>query len=281
MKEYIDLTLRCASDEEAEICTAFLSDYPFDSFDVTAAERGVVLHAFILRDEWGGCRESALAAVAAYGEVEEERVMEDENWNEAWERDGFERVDIDGRMVIRAPHHEAPAEGIIDIIVAPRMAFGSGHHYTSRMMCRAIMRLTPSEGDILDVGCGTGILSLAALGSGARSAVAVDIDEWSVQSAEDAARLNGVEERMEVLHGTIESVAGREFDMVLANINRNIILADMDKYAAALRPGGVLLLSGFLSDDVESIAAEAAKCGIAVVAQQSEQEWICLECCKA
>ncbi len=259
---------------------AFLSDYPFDSYDVTPVEQGVWLHAFILRDEWDGCREEALAAVEPYGEVVEERTMEDENWNEAWERDGFERVDIDGRMVVRAPHHEAPAKDVIDIVVAPRMAFGSGHHHTSRMMCRAIMRLTPTEGNILDVGCGTGILSLAALRCGARSAVAVDIDEWSVESARDAARLNGVEERMEVLHGTVESVAGRVFDIVLANINRNTILADMDKYAAALRHDGILLLSGFLAEDVPSVEAMARKYGIDVVAQQSEEGWICLECRK-
>lgn len=280
MREYIELIILTADDEQSEIATAFLSDFPFDSFDTHTTTKGVELHAFILSEEWRVCRDEALRAIDGYGTAIEERTVEDENWNEQWEREGFEPIDIDGRMRIRAPHH-TPAKGsVIDIIVAPRMAFGSGHHYTSRMMCRAIMRLTPANATLLDVGCGTGILTFAALGCGASSADAVDIDPWSVESAREAAALNGVEQRVRVLLGTIEAVEGRCYDMVVANINRNIIIADMARYAAALHKGGVLLLSGFLEEDIEAVRSAARRNDIAVEEVDSDNGWVCMACRK-
>lgn len=279
MREYIELIILTPDDEQSEIATAFLSDFPFDSFDTRPTAEGVELHAFILSEEWTTCREEALRAIDGYGTVVGERTIEDKNWNEQWEREGFEPIDIDSRMRIRAPHHPA-TEGVIDIVVAPRMAFGSGHHYTSRMMCRKIMRLTPANATLLDVGCGTGILSFAALGCGASHADAVDIDPWSVESAREAARLNGVEERVRVLLGTIEVVEGCRYDMVVANINRNIIIGDMARYAAALRKGGVLLLSGFLEEDIEAVKCAAQEHDIAVEEVESDNGWVCLACRK-
>ena len=277
MREYIELIILTADDEHSEIATAFLSDFPFDSFDTHTTTKGVELHAFILSEEWRACRDEALRAINGYGTAIEERTVEDENWNEQWEREGFEPIDIDGRMRIRAPHHKPAKGSVIDIIVAPRMAFGSGHHYTSRMMCRAIMRLTPANATLLDVGCGTGILTFAALGCGASSADAVDIDPWSVESAREAAALNGVEQRVRVLLGTIEAVEGRCYDMVVANINRNIILNDLPRYAAALNSGGILLLSGFLEGDVTAITEAAEAHGLEYVDSLGAEEWRCLK----
>lgn len=280
MREYIELIVLTADDDKSEIAIAFLSDFPFDSFDTQTTAEGVELHAFILGDDWTLCREEALGAIDGYGTIIGERTVEDKNWNEQWEREGFEPIDIDGSMRIRAPHH-APAEGsVIDVVVAPRMAFGSGHHYTSRMMCRKIMHLTPANATLLDVGCGTGILSFAALRCGASHADAVDIDPWSVESAREAARLNGVEERMRVLPGTVEMVEGCRYDMIAANINRNIIIADMARYAAALRKGGLLLLSGFLEEDAEAVKSAAQEYGIVVEQSESDNGWVCLACRK-
>lgn len=280
MRKYTKLIILCADDQTAEIATAFLADYPFDSFDSATTDEGVELHAFILAEAWQQCREEALDVIDDYAKTMRECDIEDVNWNEQWERDSFQRVDIDGRMLIRSPHHAPAAEGVIDIVVAPRMSFGSGHHHTSQMMCRAIMRLTPADAAVLDVGCGTGILSIAALKCGAQRVDAVDIDPWSVESAREAARLNGVEERMEILLGTVGAVAGRSYDMVLANINRNILIADMGHYAAALSRGGVLLLSGFLDEDIEAIASVASSYGITVEGSQHNDGWVCLECRK-
>lgn len=275
MRKYIDLTISCPDEEMAEIATAFLADFPFESFDTAPTTEGATLHAFILKESWAECREEALATVKDYGTVVSEEEIEDENWNERWEEESFSPVDIDNKIVIRAAHHPAPADAIIDIIVKPSMSFGSGHHHTTRMMCRAIHSLNPS-GRVLDVGCGTGVLSIAAIKCGAEQADAVDIDPWSTASAEEAAQLNGIAEQISVLLGTVEVVEGRKYDMVLANINRNIILNDIDRYAKALNEGGKLLLSGFLVEDIADITTAASERGLCPIAQSEEEGWVCL-----
>ena len=276
MKQYIEISVTCQTEDMADILTAYLADFPFESFDTEVADEGVVLKAYILAEGWAECREEALGLVSEYGKLLSEEVIEDENWNAEWEATGFERVEIADIMIIRAPHHEPAKEGIIDIVVAPQMSFGSGHHQTTRMMCRLIHALHP-EGKILDVGCGTGVLSLVALRCGADSADAIDIDIWSVESAKESARLNSLAERIEIIHGTVESIAGRRYRLVVANINRNIILADIAQYVAALEQGGTLLLSGFLASDVEDITAAATALGLTPVECLSEDEWRALQ----
>ena len=275
MRKYIDLTISCPDEEMAEIATAFLADFPFESFDTAPTTEGATLHAFILKESWAECREEALATVKDYGTVVSEEEIEDENWNERWEEESFSPVDIDNKIVIRAAHHPAPADAVIDIIVKPSMSFGSGHHHTTRMMCRAIHSLNPS-GRVLDVGCGTGVLSIAAIKCGAEHADAVDIDPWSTASAEEAALLNGIAEQISVLLGTVEVVEGRKYDMVLANINRNIILNDIDRYVEALNDGGKLLLSGFLVEDIADITNATTERGLCPIAQSEEEGWVCL-----
>lgn len=275
MRKYINLTISCPDEEMAEIATAFLADFPFESFDTAPTTEGATLHAFILKESWAECREEALATVKDYGTVVSEEEIEDENWNERWEEESFSPVDIDNKIVIRAAHHPAPADAVIDIIVKPSMSFGSGHHHTTRMMCRAIHLLNPS-GRVLDVGCGTGVLSIAAIKCGAEHADAVDIDPWSTASAEEAAQLNGIDEQISVLLGTVEVVEGRKYDMVLANINRNIILNDIDRYVEALNDGGKLLLSGFLVEDIADITTAASERGLCPIAQSEEEGWVCL-----
>ena len=168
----------------------------------------------------------------------------------------------------------------MDIVVAPQMSFGSGHHQTTRMMCRLIHTLQPT-GRILDVGCGTGVLSIAAVRCGAEYADAIDIDIWSVDSAKESARLNSIEERINVIHGTVELIEGESYDMVVANINRNIILNDIARYVAALNAGGTLLLSGFLAEDVEDITAAATALGLKHEQTLAEDEWRAMHFSKA
>lgn len=272
MKQYVEISVACQTEDMADILTAYIADYSFESFDTEVANEGVVLKAYILADGWTECREEVLSLVVEYGSLLSEKVIEDENWNAQWEATGFERVEIEDVMVIRAPHHEPAAEGIIDIVVAPQMSFGSGHHQTTRLMCRLIHALHP-QGKILDVGCGTGVLSLAALRCGAERADAIDIDIWSVESAKESAHLNNLTERIEVIHGTVEGISGRRYSLVVANINRNIILADIAQYVAALEQGGTLLLSGFLAGDVEDITEAATALGLTPMECLSEDEW--------
>ena len=275
MKQYTEICIRCASEEMADIVTAFLSDYPFESFDTEILDEGLLLKAYILSTSWCDCRDEALAMIAEYGSVEGEQEIEDENWNAAWEEEGFQPVDVDGKLLIRAPHHTPPAEGVIDIIVAPQMSFGSGHHQTTRMMCRLIAELRCC-GRILDVGCGTGVLSIAALKCGAASADAIDIDPWSTESAKYAAELNNLTRKMNIILGTVEAIDGQRYDMVVANINKNIILGDIERYYNALEKGGTLLLSGFLHQDIEDIMRGATSYGLTHHTTLEEDEWVAM-----
>lgn len=276
MVHYVKLSVGCASEEMADIVMAFLADYPFESFDARPSASGVTLDAYIRASCWEESRSEALALIAEYGTLLGEEHIEDENWNERWEQESFERVVVDDTIVIRAPYHEAPTNPeTIDVIVTPRMAFGSGHHQTTRMMCRNIMAAKCHD-RVLDVGCGTGVLSFVALKSGATHADAVDIDPWSVESAREAAVLNSLDAQMEIIEGTVESVEGRHYDMVMANINRNIILADMERYATLLNSGGRLLLSGFLRDDVSLIVRRAEELGLSLLGELHDEEWVAL-----
>lgn len=274
MKRYIELTIGCADAEMADIVIAFLSDYPFETFDTVESAAGVAVKAYILTEAWAECREESLASIEDYGSLFSEVEIEDRNWNERWERESFERVDIDGVILIRSEFHEPPTSAdVVDVVVAPSMSFGSGHHHTTRMMCRLIHALR-TAGDVLDVGCGTGVLSVVALKCGAEHATAVDIDPWSVESARRAAELNNLGERLEVVLGTVEQVEGRTYDMVVANINRNIILNDLERYVAALRPGGKLLVSGFLEDDAPIIERAMAEHNLKFIERKEENSWI-------
>ena len=280
MKQYVELQIACPNEDMAEIITAYLADYEFESFDTAPEAEHTMLFAYRRKEEWTACREEALEAIAEFGELRSEREIEDENWNSTWEAESFERVDIDNKIVIRAPHHPAPADhATIDVIVTPKMSFGSGHHHTTRMMCRHILECKPS-GRALDVGCGTGVLSIAALKCGAEWVDAIDIDIWSTESAHEAAELNAISHKMEIILGTVEMIEGRTYDLVMANINRNIILNDIARYEAALNDGGTLLLSGFLEGDVDDILAATNALNLKLVAKLQEEEWVALKLTK-
>ena len=280
MKQYVELQVACPNEDMAEIITAYLADYEFESFDTSVEAEHVMLFAYRRVEEWAACREEALEAIAEFGELRSEQEIEDENWNSTWEAESFERVDIDGKIVIRAPHHPAPdGHRTIDVIVTPKMSFGSGHHHTTRMMCRHILECKPT-GRALDVGCGTGVLSIAALKCGAEWVDAIDIDIWSTESAREAAELNAISHQMEIILGTVELIEGRTYDLVMANINRNIILEDIARYEAALNAGGTLLLSGFLAGDVDDILAATNTLGLKLVTKLQEEEWVALKLTK-
>lgn len=281
MKRYTHLTITCPNAESAEILTAFLSDYPFECFSDNATAEGVVVETYLTPEDWAECGEEATNIINDYGTLTAIKEIEDENWNARWEEESFQPVDIDGRIVIRSAAHPAPRDpAIMDIIVAPTMSFGSGHHHTTRMMCRLIHASKPAR-RALDVGCGTGVLSFVALKSGAGYVDAIDIDPWSSESAARAAELNGVSDRINIITGTVEAIEGETYDAIYANINRNIILGDIARYTAALNPGGNLLVSGFLTEDVEYITAAAAAHNLTLTTQLEEEGWVAIAFQKA
>lgn len=281
MKRYTHLTITCPDAESAEIMTAFLSDYPFECFSDNATESGVVVETYMSPEDWATYGEEATNIINDYGRLTEIKEIEDENWNARWEEESFHPVQIDNLMVIRSATHPAPTDpAMMNIIVSPTMSFGSGHHHTTRMMCRLIHASKPS-GRALDVGCGTGVLSFVALKCGAAFVDAIDIDPWSAESAIRAAELNGVSDNINVITGTVEAIEGKSYDAIYANINRNIILNDIAQYATALNKGGSLFLSGFLTEDRDDIIAAAAVHDIHPTTSLEEEGWVAIALTKS
>ena len=271
--DYIELSIPVADAEQADIMTAYLSDWPFESFQ----HEGGVLKAYIPQERMADCKGEIDALLAEQGITGARMVsIETQNWNALWESN-FQPVDIDGRIMSRAPFHEAPAAGVTDIVIMPKMSFGTGHHATTWLMSAAI-----AKGDFaglagLDMGSGTGVLAIAAVKYGATHVDAVDIDEWAYGNSIENIAANGAEGRVTPILGDASAIAGRRYDFILANINRNILLADMPRYAAAMRTGGRLYMSGILEADVEAVVSRAAEFGFTHVATRLRDGWAMVE----
>lgn len=208
--------------------------------------------------------------------------MEDKNWNEEWEKHYFRPLVIGSgapaRCVISSTFHTDIPDAEYTIKIDPQMSFGTGHHQTTAQMLERLLDDNITGLDILDMGCGTGILAILASLRGARKCVAVDFDEWCVRNTRDNIALNPVE-NIEVMHGDAGLLASmsQAFDLILANINRNILLADLPHYAAALRHGGHIYMSGFYTDDVAPLRAQAEKVGLTLIDERSRDNWACLK----
>jgi ribosomal protein L11 methyltransferase len=273
--EYIELKISAKSEDDAEIYMAHLADFPFDSFTYDDDS----LLAYAPSDDYAACAEQVEELLRTCGAEFCSTQVEQQNWNSEWENN-FEPVNVNSipPIRIRGPHHAAPAEGVIDVVISPRMSFGTGHHNTTALMVEHIANIGLSGLRGLDMGCGTGVLSIAALKCGAESMMAVDIDDWACDSCRDSMRLSGVE--MDVRCGSMDVVAGEKYDFVLANINRNILVMMMPSFAEALSAGGRLLMSGFLQEDVPVIEQCASEYGFSVEHTAEREGWMVVQCKK-
>lgn len=201
------------------------------------------------------------------------------NWNEEWEEAGFERININDSITIYDARHD-DGNGIasgISIGIETKQAFGTGTHETTRMIVSTLLNIDLKGKRVLDCGCGTGILGIAASKLGASEVVGYDIDEWSSENAIHNAELNGVD-NMKVMLGdasVLKSVEGK-FDVVLANINRNILLADMPAFVSVMADESLLILSGFYASDVDLLIEKASNLGLSKIDSKSDSEWTCL-----
>lgn len=201
------------------------------------------------------------------------------NWNEEWEEAGFERININDSITIYDARHD-DGNGIasgISIGIETKQAFGTGTHETTRMIVSTLLNIELKGKRVLDCGCGTGILGIAASKLGASEVVGYDIDEWSSENAIHNAELNGVG-NMKVMLGdasVLKSVEGK-FDVVLANINRNILLADMPAFVSVMADDSLLILSGFYASDVDLLIEKASSLGLSKIDSKSDSEWTCL-----
>lgn len=266
--DYISLQIPVTDSEQGEILTAELADYPFESFET----EGSLLKAYIPQERLADCKPEVDALLARYGVQGRYIAIETQNWNALWERN-FPATDVEGRLRIRAPFHEAAPAGELEVIVMPKMSFGTGHHATTWLMSRAVLDLGVAGRRGLDMGSGTGVLSIVAVKCGAAHMDAVDIDDWADANCRENIAANGVSDRITPMLGDVRRIAGRRYDFILANINRNILLSDLPSYAATLEPGGDLVMSGFLDADVPTLVEAAGQQGLSLVGTAERDGW--------
>ena len=272
MSAYTKLSID-ATEEQGDILTAYLADFPFESFDY---EDGV-LNAYIPQSEAEACRADIerMLEEEGYSDYRFEDI-EQQNWNAVWESD-FEEVEVGGKVLIRAPFHAPrPEFGEFEVVIQPKMSFGTGHHATTQMMVEMMLETVLRGKRILDMGSGTGVLAIVAARLGADGILAVEIDDMAEESVRENIAMNGVEDRVVSVCGNAGAIAGEEFDVVLANINRNILLNDMAAYVATLRQGGQLIISGFLAEDVAPLVDYASTLRLEPIRQRSNGEWRCI-----
>ncbi len=199
----------------------------------------------------------------------------DQDWNKIWE-DHFTPILIDGQIQVRAGFHAPVPDTAYDIIIEPKMSFGTGHHSTTTLMLKTILELSEQFKDkrVLDMGCGTGILSIMASKAGAREVTGIDIDDWAFNNAMENIGKNGLH-NIRIRIGDASLLQDEApFDIILANINRNILLDDMQAYHQKLIPGGCLIMSGFYQHDLPAIREKAASLGLRFAGMHEDQQWV-------
>ena len=268
-----------------------ISPYSADASDVLAAMAGEAGFETFEETETGlkGYVQQSLFDVSALKAALEDfpfedttigydiREAEDRDWNEQWEQEGFEPIIISDNLIIHDGRHLPDSTPDIAIEIDAKLAFGTGTHETTRMICSTLLELQP-KGRVLDCGTGTGILSICALKLGAQEAVGYDIDEWSVDNARHNAVINQVDNRFTSLLGDasiLNKVEGT-FDLVMANINRNILLNDMPQFVSKMNADATLILSGFYTDDCQILIEKAQALGLTLQQQKEDQQWACL-----
>jgi len=199
-------------------------------------------------------------------------MIEDQNWNEVWEQNYFEPLLIEDLCLIRAPFHDTYPAARYEIIINPRMAFGTGNHETTHLMIKAILDLELNGKDVLDMGCGSGILAILAAMKGAAAITAIDIDEWSTNNTIENAELNHIGNIL-VRQGDASLLTDQQFDVILANIQRNILLQDTEAYRKVLKNGGILIMSGFYTADLEAIEERANALGLKMTGSAERSNW--------
>ena len=275
-EQYIEVAILLDpfSEEMAEILTAELSELPYDMF-VTEEP---YLKGYIQQELYKASDVkvvlSGYPAAASFTAT----LVQGQNWNQAWESE-FQPIVVDGTVTVKAPFNKDVPRTRFNIWIDPKMAFGTGYHHTTYMMLQRMLELEDFIRDrsVVDMGCGTAILAILAAKMRARKVFAVDIDAVAARSAWENARWNRVGTRIETACGDASLLQMSTYDVLLANIHRNIILEDLPTYVRSLRRGGHLLLSGFYEDDVPLIRAAAEGLGLTFSGQSLREGWACVE----
>jgi len=273
----VSITIRPAEEYIADVLAAELGEIGFDSFVPT--ENG--LTAYIKEENFDKEKFEILTNNFPLGEAIEFSIdsIPQQNWNEEWEKNFFEPIVIGSECVIHSSFHKNIPQAKYEIVIDPKMSFGTGHHETTSLMIEEILKMDFVNKKVLDMGCGTSVLAILAAMRGANDVTAIDIDSWCTENSQENIELNRVS-GIKILLGGAELLEKMKFDIIIANINRNILLADMKQYAACLPIGGELYMSGFYKNDIPVIETEAANNGLKLEYFHEKNNWIVLKTVK-
>lgn len=269
---YIEVVFTIKPFEEyiGDILASELGEIGFDSF--VPEENGIT--AYVSEEYYDEEKLRELVAGFSYAALSyKTEFVQQKDWNEEWEKNFFQPIVIGNQCVIHSSFHKDVPVAKYDIVIDPKMSFGTGHHETTSLMVEEILKMDVEGKKVLDMGCGTSILAILAALRGAQDVTAVDIDPWCTENSEENIRLNHVE-GIKILLGGAERLKGMTFDIIIANINRNILLNDMKSYADCLPVGGELYMSGFYKDDVPVIEAEANRNNLTLKYFREKNNWV-------
>ena len=278
--KYIELDFTYQSDIETsvlnDILAAELGEIGFDSF--TQNDNG--LQAFIAYPSF---KQETLQKKLDNFPLPNTQIsytkkeIEDKNWNEVWEKNYFKPIRIGKECIIRASFHEKESGFKHEIIIDPKMSFGTGNHETTYLMIEEILKLDFLGKNVLDMGCGTAILAILASQKGAKNITAIDIDEWAYENAKENCRLNNITNIQVALGGAGKICEFGKFDVIFANINRNILLEDIHIYADALKENGLLFMSGFYKEDTPALEKECRRNNIKLISSSERNNWAAIK----
>lgn len=252
-----------------EVLVASLCELPFESFE----EKENTLIAYIPHKLFNNSDvEEILENFQEHVSTYSFQIIKDENWNSEWEKN-FKAIEINNQCIVRAPFHETQKKHQYDILINPQMSFGTGHHQTTSLILDYMTNNNWDNKTVLDMGCGTGVLAILAKKMGANKVTAIDIDEWSFENTLENIKLNNVN-NIEVFKGDASLLYEKEkYDVIIANINRNILLNDFEVYANSLKSNGEILMSGFYTTDIDSLTEKASTLNLKLTYKNSKEDW--------
>ncbi|MCB0496329.1 MAG: 50S ribosomal protein L11 methyltransferase [Cyclobacteriaceae bacterium] len=267
MADYKEITVSCKPDF-IEILIAEFAAIGFDTFQenesgFTTFVEGEFDAAIIdqVAEQYG--------VVASFNYSTKD--VEKQNWNEEWEKH-YEPIVVEEKCIVKAPFHQDVPTYPIELLITPKMSFGTGHHETTYLMLAEMLEMDFHASNVMDAGTGTGVLAILAKKRGAQHVFAFDVDDWCVENTMENAELNHVE--LHVIKASIEGIEQQpEYDVLLANINKNVLLSQMNYYAGVLRQGGDMLLSGFYTEDIEDIKEQAHQEGFVFEKKRERNNW--------
>lgn len=261
-------------EDKTDLLAAFLADAEFETFEPDKTG----LTAYVRKDKY---KKNIIEEIIKEFPIEcdikiSEKEIEGKDWNEEWEKNYFKPIIIDGRLVVRSSFHEAFPDMDLEIVVDPKMAFGTGHHATTAGMAKLLLETEVKGKKIIDMGTGTGILAILAKKLGGGDTVGIDIDEFAIENARENGKLNNVD--ITWITGDDKALVDLSpADIFLANINLNVITENLEKYLAKLKPGGEIFLSGFLESDRGKIIETVQKMGLTPVMEKGANGWIAMK----